>query len=137
MRRHSPATLAGVAAGLLFYLNALLPNSHAWPLLWPALGGAVAVVLAARRADAGHGALATGARAGLVAAGVFLLATVPTLYVLTFPQLRSVAEMLGGSGPLVITGSLIVALAVAAALGIPGAALGGLAGRMVARPRAV
>jgi hypothetical protein len=137
MRRLSPATLAGVASGVLFYLHAMVPYSHAWPLVWPVLGGAAAVVLAARRADAHHGALATGARAGAVAAGVFLVMTIPTLLLLSLPRLAEVAKMLGGNGPLVMTGSMLVALAVAASFSIPGAVLGGLAGRLVARPRTV
>ena len=136
MHRLSPATLAGVASGLLFYLHALVPNSHAWPLVWPALGGAAAVVLASRRADRERSALGTGARAGAVAALVFLATTVPTLLLLTLPQMTGVTRLLGGDGTLVVTGSVVIALVAAAVVGIPGAALGGLAGRVVARPRA-
>jgi len=136
MRRLSPATLAGVASGLLFYLNALIPNSHAWPLVWPALGGAAAVVLASRRAGPRQGALGTGLRAGAVSAAVFVLATVPTLLLLSLPSLASVDRLLGGDGRLVMTGSMLLALAAAAAIGIPGSAVGALAARPFARPRA-
>lgn len=136
MRRLSPATLAGVASGLLFYAHAMIPYSHAWPLVWPVLGGAAAVVLASRRAGERQSALGTGLRAGAIAAVVFVVATVPTLFLLTLPQLDTVSRMLGGDGPLVMTGAVVIAIAAAAAFSIPGAVLGGLAGRLVARPRA-
>ncbi|HSU13369.1 hypothetical protein [Longimicrobium sp.] len=136
MRRLSPAMLAGLVSGLLFYLNALVPYSHAWPLVWPVLGGAAAVVLA-RRAGHGRGALGTGAAAGAIAGGVFLALTIPTLFLLSLPSMEGVDRLLGGDGRLVVTGSMMIAIAAAAAFGIPSGAIGGIAGRLVARPRAV
>jgi hypothetical protein len=136
MRRLSPVTLAGVASGVLFYLNALIPYSHAWPLVWPVAGGAAAVVLAARRHGERQGALGTGARAGAVAVAVFFVATVPTLFLLSRPGMARVGPLLGGNGPLVMTGSMLLALAAAGAFGIPVGALGALAAHPFARARA-
>jgi hypothetical protein len=99
------------------------------------LGGAAAVVLA-RRAGRDASALGTGARAGAVAGAVFFAATVPTLLLLARPSLAVAVRALGGSGPFVVTGSMLVAVAAAAASGILSGAIGGLAGRLVARPRA-
>jgi hypothetical protein len=136
MRRLSPAVLAGIGSGLLFYANALIPDSHAWPLVWPVAGGAAAVVLA-RRAGRQGSALGTGALAGAIAGAVFLVASIPTLFLLSRPSMAGVTRLLGGNGPLVLTGSMLVAIAAAAAIGIPSGAIGGIAGRLVARPRAV
>jgi len=135
VRRLSPAVLAGTGSGLLFYASALINNSHAWPLVWPVLGGAAAVVLA-RRAGRRGSALGTGALAGAIAGLVFLAATVPTLFLLSRPSMAGVTRVLGGNGPLVLTGSMVIAIAAAAAIGIPSGAIGGIAGRLVARPRA-
>ena len=135
--RWSPVVLAGVVAGVLFYLHALLPNSHAYPLLWPLLGGGVAVGLAMRaaspapRTDRWRAAL----RAGGVAGGVFLGATLPTLALLNAPTLAPLARALGATGPVPVTAPVVTGLALAALLSVPAATLGGLLAMPLLRVR--
>jgi hypothetical protein len=102
----------GVVAGLLFFGHAMINNSHAWPLIWPAVAGAAAVLAAHRQRSPGYAAdLATAALAGLIAGATFFAAT---------------AFSLSGMG-LLKDGSL-AALSIAAGLGVLSAlVLGGLA----------
>ena len=127
-RLFSSTPLAGVIAGLLFSLHALIPNSHSWPLLWPFLGGAVAVHLATRQHHTGRGVthgFALGLRAGVIAAIVFLVATIPTVYLLAQSYAEPLTRRLGGDGPLVLNGAMFLALVVVAALGVALSAIGG------------
>ena len=39
----------GIFLGLLFFVHALVPNSNAWPLIWPIIAGFMAVWLSARK----------------------------------------------------------------------------------------
>ena len=122
----SPTVVAGLLAGGLFFLHALLPNSHAWPLVWPLLGGVLAVVLSARRRTQAVGfwnGMGVGARTGLVAAGLFLVASAVAVYVLSLPPMAQAARTLGADGPLVITSSVFAGLGLAAALGVAVSAL--------------
>ncbi len=101
--------LIGLAGGLLFFAHAMLNNSHAWPLLWPALAGLLAVWTA--RGDRAHSYgsdLGKAASAGLVCGLVFLGATAVTL-----------SRM--GLG----TSAGLVGLAIAAVLGIVAATVAG------------
>ena len=68
--------LFGLAGGLLFFAHAMINNSHAWPLVWPALAGLLAVWTARGAARRSYGAdLGRAASAGLVAGAVFLVGT--------------------------------------------------------------
>ena len=49
MKNRSPALSGGLVVGLLFFAHAMIKNSHAWPMVWPLVAGAAAVVIAARR----------------------------------------------------------------------------------------
>ncbi|HZH32565.1 MAG TPA: hypothetical protein VEY11_17505 [Pyrinomonadaceae bacterium] len=72
-RIRKPVFISGVLLGALFLGNALINYSRAWPLLWPLLGGALAVYLASRHMPLGFGgALKVGARAGFIG-GLFVL----------------------------------------------------------------
>ena len=127
----------GAAAGVLFYLNALVPYSHAWPLLWPLAGGALAVVLAARHQADGLTA-GDGLRRGLVAGGVagllFFVATVPTLYALSLPRFAHAADLLGATdGPVSVTMAVVAGMAVAGLIGTAAAVFGGMAAVPLAR----
>ena len=81
MGRFTPATVAGVVAGLLFFGHAMIDNSHAWPLVWPFLGGVAAVVLAARhdRLRGFWSGLRAGAGSGALSAALFVSATILVL----------------------------------------------------------
>ena len=135
--RLTSGVVAGLLAGTLFYLHALIPFSHAWPLLWPLLGGALAVVLAARgnpaRVSLGQG-LKLAAKAGVVAGLLFFGATLPTLYALAQPAFEQAARILGAVDvPVQVSMAVATGLAVAAVLGTFAAMLGGLLVLPVAR----
>jgi hypothetical protein len=101
--------LFGVAGGILFFAHAMINNSHAWPLVWPFLAGALAVWTADREALPSYATDITRASvAGAVAGVIFITATL-----LTLMQLR-MATQIGLAG-----------LVVAAAIGLVGSVLGG------------
>lgn len=108
MRMTSPFVL-GIVGGVMFFAHGMINNSHAWPLIWPALAGLAVVVQARRNGDAGFGSeLLKAAKVGMFAALVFLGATAVTL---------------GGMG--LLRGSTLLALALAATLGIIASLLAG------------
>lgn len=135
--RLTSGVVAGLLAGVWFYLHALVPHSHAWPLLWPLLGGALAVVLAVRykegQVSLGQG-LKLAAKAGVAAGLLFFGATLPTLYVLAQPAFEHAARVLGAVDvPVQVNMAVATGLAVAALLGTAAAVLGGLLALPVAR----
>jgi hypothetical protein len=106
----------GVTAGAAFFLHAMLPNSHAWPLIWPLIGGVAVDFLAGRRRELtgfGDGLRLAGAT-GLVAGAFFFVATASTLYALGTEQFASLTRVLGGQGPITFTALTVKAVAVAA-----------------------
>ena len=132
MRYHS-AAMIGALGGLLFFAHAMIPNSHAWPLLWPAM----AVVAAAARSGAMQAGLmrwvARAAGAGLIAGALFLVATAAALNLLGMPGFGGMARALGANGPVLFNGAVLLSLAVAALIGVIAAALAGAAAYPVAR----
>jgi hypothetical protein len=127
------STLAiGAAAGVLFFAHGMINNSHAWPLVWPLLGGVAAVVAARRRGGSGPWrAIGQGAFAGVLAGGVFLAFTSVALFTL---------YSTGAGGDLgwrvsAFKVETLVALAVVAAIGVLAALAGGMAAApLVRRP---
>jgi len=117
MRITSPIVV-GVVAGLLFFGHAMINNSHAWPLIWPALAGAAAVLMAHRARMPGYGAdLAAAGVAGASAAVIFFGAT---------------AVCLSGLG--MLRSESFAGLALAAVLGLVAALIvGGLTHPIAAR----
>jgi hypothetical protein len=138
MRNASTPLKVGLVAGIAFYLHAMIPDSNAWPLLWPAAGGAVATILAARRVGrTGFPAsVGAGLKAGAVAGVLFFLATAASLLILSSPSLTSVARQLGAEGPINVSAGIVLGLALAAALGTALAALSAGAAYPLAKPRA-
>ena len=105
----APSLLIGLGGGLLFFAHAMINNSHAWPLVWPFLAGALAVWASRSGRDASYGAdIGKAATAGLLAGAVFIVTTAVTL------------AQLGLSGA-----NSLVGLVFAAAIGLIGAILGG------------
>jgi hypothetical protein len=131
-RKLSPATWAGIVSGLLFYAHALVPNSHAWPLLWPIAGGAAAMLLSRRNGRPGR-VLATGARTGAVAGAFFLGLTIPTLFLLSLRYSTPIMRALGGNGPLVLTGATVLSMLLVAASAVLTATVGALLARPFVR----
>ena len=128
IRTFTPALRAGLAGGSLLYLHGLFPDTHAYPLVWPLLAGAVALWLAtgepARRPR--WRGLATASVAGVLAGVLAFVAFSVTLLALRQPVLASTARALGASGPLPSPQTVIPALALVVAMAIPAALLGGL-----------
>jgi hypothetical protein len=106
---HKRSLLFGLGGGLLFFAHAMINNSHAWPLIWPFLAGALAV-WTSRNSDHGSygGDVGKAAMVGLVAGAIFVLTTAVTLNQL------GLNEQIGIAG-----------LAIAAVIGLVGAMLGG------------
>ena len=136
-RLGSPTVRFGLAAGVLLFAHASIPNSHAYPFVWPLLGGAAAIWWAARHATGRLPAGRTvriGAEVGLVAAVVALVLAVPTYLFLTSSAGGPVAQALGAPGPLPWSPRALEALAIALLLAVPAALLGSAVVRPFARP---
>ncbi len=127
MHRLSPTIATGLITGLLFYLHALIPNSHAWPMLWPLVAGVITVILAARRhrLKGFWNSIRKCTKSGSMAGFIFLVFTLATLLLLSLPQLESAARALGSNDSIIVTGSLVLSLTAVAALGILLAAVAG------------
>jgi hypothetical protein len=117
MTRASSAWTSGLIAGIAFFIHAWIQNSHAWPLIWPFLGGVLAVILVRSRISLGS-ALATGAVVGLISALVFVIVTALALYGLGLGPETGEALQAGATllGVLIIVGLAMVAAAVGAAI---------------------
>jgi hypothetical protein len=76
------AALIGAVSGLLFYLNALYPGSYLYPLVWPLLGGVLAVYLGGRGKRKWPAALALALAVGVFSGVFFFLPGMGTLYAL-------------------------------------------------------
>ena len=97
----SAAVRTGIAGGILFSLHALIPNSRSFPLVWPAVTGAVAFWIATR--DAAPHRFRRGMLAALIAGAVvgvigFLAATLTVLAV-GRSVFNPIAQDLGPAGP--------------------------------------
>jgi hypothetical protein len=125
----------GLAAGILFFAHAMVPNSNAWPMVWPALAGALAAYRAARP---GRGFLVGVGRAGgagAIAGVLFLFATAAVLALLSMSSFAPVARTLGADGPVALNGAVLAGLGFAAALGVVLAACAGALVYPLARRR--
>jgi hypothetical protein len=87
----TPAQL-GIMGGLLLFLHGLFPNTHAYPLIWPVLAGAVTLWIAAS-AKSEHrvwhsikAVLSTGLISALVALPLFVGALFLLMRVLVRPR---------------------------------------------------
>ncbi len=134
-----PAAKAGVPAGILFAAHALFGNGHLWPMIWPLLAGVAAVLIApasSRYRDAGARAK-LGATAGGFAGVIFLVLTLIGLFAFEREALESGGQLLGSDDPMLDMLRIILAIGIAALLGVALAALGGaLAGALRRSPPA-
>lgn len=132
------ATTVGMATGVAFFFHAMLPNSHAWPLIWPLLGGVAVEVIAGRRHElAGFwDGLRLAGVTGLVTGAIFFALTVAALYALGMDQFASLARTLGAMGPVPFTALIVKAVALTAVTGVFLVAIaGGLAFPLARRER--
>lgn len=106
---HARQLSFGLIGGLLFFAHAMINNSHAWPLIWPALAGGLIVWTNRAGDQRTYGSdVWNAAVVGIVAGAVFLVATS-----LALSQL-GLSDRVGLAG-----------LAFAGAIGVVGALLGG------------
>lgn len=136
MTRISPALGIGILSGLAFFAHAMVNNSHAWPLIWPLIGGAAAVARS-ERAGAHSFAAKTwlAARTGLVAGGLFFVATLAALTALSHAAGSRAAGTWGLDGPVSLTPALVTGVAVAALLGVLLASIAGAATSPMVKPK--
>jgi hypothetical protein len=137
MTQLSTAIKVGIVAGIGFFLHAMIPNSNAWPMLWPAAAGMLGVVLTARSGQ-GSGfwrSIGVGLKTGAVAGAVFFAATALSLWLLSTSGLTPLARQLGAEGPINL-GAALVGIAMAALMGLALAALTAGAAYPIARSRA-
>lgn len=125
----------GIVLGLLFFAHALIPNSNAWPLVWPLIAGSLVVVLAAREERVGSFGQGIGVavKAGATAGLLFFVATAAALWLLSSRALEPVARGLGAEGEISLSPAILAALAIAALIGTGLAALSGAATYPIAR----
>jgi hypothetical protein len=89
----------GCVVGALFFAHAAFPGSLAWPLIWPAAGGAIAVSLNRKTGRARSSLLRTGAITAATSATAFFLGGVGLLLWVGAPDLESrVPVVLVGAG---------------------------------------
>lgn len=119
MHTSSSTLIAGLVSGFLFFAHALIPNSHAWPMVWPLLGGVVAVLLPAKRRRLRNfwTGIRKSAKAGILAGLIFLVFTLLALYLLSQPQFSSLLS-LGDSPSPKVTASVALSLAAVAGIGV-------------------
>lgn len=129
MTRVSLPLKVGIVLGVLFFAHAMVPNSNAWPLIWPLIAGSLGVVLAARRGSVRSFWQGVGVafKAGAAAGTFFFAATAISLWLLSTRSLEPVARQLGADGPIVLNPAVFIGLAIAALIGAALAALSGAA----------
>jgi hypothetical protein len=123
----SAAVRTGIAGGILFSLHALIPNSRSFPLIWPALTGAVAFWIATR--DAAPHRFRRGMLAALIAGAVagvigFLAATV-TVLAMGRAVFHPIAQTMGPAGPPLAFFSAELAFGVLSIIAVVVALVGG------------
>lgn len=125
MTKTSVPLKVGIVTGFAFFLHAMIPDSNAWPLLWPAAAGALAVLLGLRSGNRSGfwASVRTGLKAGAAAGSIFFVATAVSLWLLSVPGLTPIAGQLGAEGPINISVAVLTGLALAAALGLALSAL--------------
>jgi hypothetical protein len=127
MSNRSAAVRTGIAGGILFSLHALIPDSRSFPLIWPALTGAVAFWIATR--DAAPRPFRRGMLAALIAGAVagvigFLGATL-TVLALGRAVFTPIAQTMGPAGPPLAFLSAELAFVVLSVIAVVVALIGG------------
>jgi hypothetical protein len=119
------AALIGAVSGLLFYVNAMLPGSYLYPLVWPLIGGATVVYVASRAVIGTRGwgeAILLASAVGIVGGIFFLVPGIETLGAISRASMDSFPPF-GGRASLDRT--QVINSAIFAFVAIPAAALAG------------
>ena len=129
--RSGSATTAGLITGILFTAVAMIPNSRAFPMIVPFLGGALAALLAGRTSSLGAGDGAKlGAKTGAIAGLILVLVGAPLIYVMVGPAIGEQLKEAGINLPLGGLLALMLGLLVVALLGLVLAVVGGVIGSL-------
>ncbi len=130
-------TKIGLLSGFLFFAHAMIPFSHAWPLVWPLLGGVAAVYLVSQRGGAQSfwKGLSASAKVGFAAAAFFFVATAAALFILGQPSFEPVAKSLGAEGGVAVSAPILLSLAFAALIGMAVAMVSGALTYPLVRPK--
>ena len=132
--------LVGMLAGLVFYLNALLPNGYLYPFIWPFLAGGIIVYIDLRQTSPSIGigrSAVMAVETGAVAALVWLAIVMPTYYSTSSSSesatlgLRAIGQDSNGVAQSVR--AQMVNFAIAALFFIPLSGLGGVLTRSIVR----
>jgi hypothetical protein len=119
--------LIGAVSGLVFYLHALSPGSYLYPIVWPLIGGAIAVYSAAKtvpRSREWSEVLVLACAVGIVSGLFFFLPGVGTLYAIGRVTMDSFPP-LGNRGLSSLDRIQVVNSAIFAFVAIPAAAVAG------------
>ena len=130
--KSNSATVAGNVTGVLFTAIAMIPNSHAYPMVVPFLGGALAAFLAGRTSPVGAGVGAKlGAKAGAIGGLILVLVGSPLIYLLVGGVIDERVQAAGLDLPFGGFLALTVGLLVVAVLGFMLAVIGGVIAGLV------
>jgi len=89
----------GVLIGALFSVHAAVPDTQAWPLIWPAVGGVIAVLMSVKNKERRSGFTGTSVKTGATSAIVFFVGVLGFLWWIGAPDLQSRISVLGvGAG---------------------------------------
>lgn len=120
MKNSSIVTKVGLIAGFLFFIHALIPNSNAWPLIWPIFAGIFLMFFLKnkRRLKNYLQAARSLLKVGVLSSGIFFVFTVLVLLLLNLPGMEGIANFLGAEGPVIMNSSAVLGLLLASGLGI-------------------
>lgn len=110
----------GLIAGIFFFIHALIPFSHAWPLIWPGFAGIFLIVFLKNKGNLKNflHTIKSLFKTSLFVASIFFIFTLAVLYLLGFPEMDKVSYFLGAEGSIIINRSVIFSLLIASGLGI-------------------
>ncbi|MEJ8800431.1 hypothetical protein [Pontibacter sp. H249] len=105
----------------------MIPFSHAWPLVWPGFAGIFLLMLLKNKGKLKYFSytLKSLFKTSSLSAVIFFVFTLAVLYVIGFPEMNKVSDLLGAVGPIIINSSLIFGLLLASGLGIITAMISG------------
>lgn len=120
MEKLSSVLKVGLIAGFLFFAHALIPNSNAWPLVWPALAGFFVVYSLKNTGKLKNyvQTIISLLKMSALSAAIFFLLTLLVLFVLNLPETEKISNILGAEGPIIINSAVIISLLIASGLGV-------------------
>lgn len=120
MNKHSIIFKVGLIAGFLFFAHALIPNSNAWPLIWPGLAGFFVVYFLRNTRNLKNYVQTAKSllQMSALSAIIFFVFTLLVLFILNLPETEKISNILGAEGPIIINSAVIISLLIASGLGV-------------------